>query len=91
MLVNAAGLIEDARISIGSTLPTPGRFTPAEALLKGKVPSRHLVEEAAEVCASYMIEKAGRRWSTEYKLPAVKNVMRRELAAVLGVGTSHAE
>jgi CO/xanthine dehydrogenase FAD-binding subunit len=89
--VGGSGLIEGARISIGSTLPTPGRFGPAEALLKGKAPSWSLVEEAAEVCASYMIEKAGWRWSTEYKQPVVKNVIKRELAAVLGLETSHAE
>jgi len=38
----------------------------------------------------HLIEQAGWSWSSEYKLPAVKNVMKREWATVLGLETSHA-
>jgi CO/xanthine dehydrogenase FAD-binding subunit len=89
--VSAGGSIEKARTSIGSALPTPGRFTPAEELLKGKKPSRELVEAAAEACVDYVREKAGRRWSVEYKEPVVRNVMIRELAGLLDLEDRHAE
>ena len=90
-LVSVAGIIEDVRISIGSTLPTPGRFTPAETLLRGRRPSRDLVETAADACAEYMEQEAGTRWSSEYKVPAVRNIIRRQLASVLGLENGHDE
>ena len=90
-LVSAAGTIEDVRISIGSTLPTPGRFTPAEELLQGKNPSRELVEAAADACVEHMRQKVGRRWSSEYKEPVVRNVVTRELSVVLGLESHHAQ
>jgi CO/xanthine dehydrogenase FAD-binding subunit len=85
----ADGTIAEARISIGSTLPTPGRFTVAEQLLKGQRPSAALVDAAAEACTAYMIEVAGRRWSAEYKEPVVRNLARRQLALVLGLEATH--
>ncbi len=88
--VSTVGMIEDVRISIGSTLPTPGRFTPAEELLRGRRPSRELVEAAADACVEYMEQDAGRRWSSDYKEPAVRNVMARQLTGILGLENSHA-
>jgi CO/xanthine dehydrogenase FAD-binding subunit len=88
--VSSMGMIEEARISIGSALPSPGRFAPAEELLKGEKPSRELLEAAAAACVDYMTRNAGRRWSSEYKEPVVRNVMRRELAGVLGLEARHA-
>jgi carbon-monoxide dehydrogenase medium subunit len=79
------GKIDEARISIGSTLPTPGRFTPAEDLLKGNKPSIELAQAAAEACSAYMIQVAGRRWSAEYKEPVVRNLARRQILKVFGL------
>lgn len=71
-------IIESARISIGSALPTPGRFPTAEAVLKGQAPSESVFSQAAEQAAAYMIERSGRRWSTPYKEPVIKGVLMRE-------------
>jgi CO/xanthine dehydrogenase FAD-binding subunit len=90
-LLSASGAVEDVRISIGSTLPTPGRFAAAEKLLRGEKPSRGLISAAADACVEYMTEKAGRRWSSEYKEPVVRNIIARELAAVLGVENHNAQ
>jgi CO/xanthine dehydrogenase FAD-binding subunit len=89
-LVSDAGIIEDARISIGSTIPTPGRFSPVEAVLRGQRPSQGLVEGAADACVDYLVRLAGRRWSSEYKEMAMRNIIRRELTLVLGLEAHHA-
>jgi len=89
-LVSRAGTIEDVRISIGSTLPTPGRFPPVEELLRGKRPSPELVEAAADACVAYTRQKAGQRWSSEYKEPVVRNIVTQELSTVLGLENQHA-
>jgi len=81
----AEGKVDEARISIGSTLPTPGRFTPAEELLKGNKPSIELAQAAADACSAYMIQVAGRRWSAEYKEPVVRNLARRGILKVFGL------
>jgi CO/xanthine dehydrogenase FAD-binding subunit len=88
--VSNGGTIGDVRISIGSTLPTPGRFGPAEKLMQGKIPSVEIVEAAADACVQYMAQIVGRRWSSEYKEPVVRDVIRRELASVLGLENHHA-
>ncbi len=88
---SAKGIIEEARISIGSTIPAPGRFGPAEEVLVGNKPSAELVSAAAAACVDFIIKKAGKRWSSEYKEPVVRNVMRRELEKVLGLEGNHAE
>ena len=107
--ISAEGVLTDARISIGSTLPTPGRFPTAEALLRGtpvgplgksgapqpagtgadKGALRERVDAVADACVDYLIQQAGRRWSSEYKEPAVRNVVRRELSVLLGLEAAH--
>lgn len=76
---SSEGIISDARISIGSILPTPGRFTRAEELLTGEVPTAELLDEVSAACTAHMIQTAGRRWSTEYKEPAVRGLIKRVL------------
>ncbi|MFH2114157.1 MAG: FAD binding domain-containing protein [Spirochaetota bacterium] len=83
------GKIGEARISIGSTLPIPGRFTPAEEVLKGNKPSVELARAAADACTAYMIQVAGRRWSAEYKEPVVRNLVKRGILAAFGLEAQH--
>lgn len=83
------GRIADARISIGSTLPVPGRFTSVEELLTGEIPTDELLEDAAAACSDFMIRIAGHRWSTEYKEPAVRGMAKRGFEEILKDGEGH--
>ncbi|MFO7729848.1 MAG: FAD binding domain-containing protein [Spirochaetia bacterium] len=82
---NGNGVVEDLRLSIGSSLPTHGRFPTVEKLLCGKRVDGELLREAAEEAGQYMLRSGGRRWSTDYKLPVVRNLTEKCLRAVLEV------
>ncbi len=82
---NADGVIEDLRLSIGSSLPTHGRFPTVEQMLQGQRPDEALLQEAAAEAGEYMLRIGGRRWSTDYKRPVVQNLTEKCLRAVLEV------
>jgi CO/xanthine dehydrogenase FAD-binding subunit len=75
--------IGDVRISVGSSTPTPCRFAKAEAALRGEVPSRQLINEAALLVAAEMIERTGTRPSTVYKKPAVQGLFKKALDEIV--------
>jgi len=79
------GVIEDLRLSIGSALPTHGRFPTVEQMLQGKRPDGALLQEAAAEAGEYMLRIGGRRWSTDYKRPVVQNLTEKCLRAVVEV------
>ena len=79
------GVIEDLRLSIGSALPTHGRFPTVEQMLRGKRPDGALLQEAAAEAGEYMLRVGGRRWSTDYKRPVVQNLTEKCLRAVVEV------
>lgn len=80
------GRVTDVRICPGSATPRPMRFSQAEKVLLGKLPSADLVVEAARTVGDAMVAVTGVRWSTEYKRPVVEALSRRAIAAVLGLG-----
>ncbi len=79
------GVIEDLRLSIGSSLPTHGRFPTVEQMLRGQRPDGALLQEAAEEAGEYMLRIGGRRWSTDYKRPVVQDLTEKCLRAVVEV------
>lgn len=72
-------------IAPGSVLPSPARINAAQELLLGRVPEEKLVRQAGEAVAAVMIEVSGRRWSTDYKEPAVIALVERAIKQALGV------
>jgi CO/xanthine dehydrogenase FAD-binding subunit len=60
-------------------MPVARRMTEAESVLLGRRPEPGLVETAAEALAEGILKTTGRRSSSEYKLPVVKNVFKRVL------------
>lgn len=84
-VLGADGRVADVRICPGSATPRPMRFSEAERVLIGQLPSFELAAEAAKAVADAMVAVTGVRWSTEYKRPVVEALSRRALAAVLGL------
>jgi CO/xanthine dehydrogenase FAD-binding subunit len=69
--LNDSGVIEDARISVGSVAPSPMRMTNVESHLKGRKPELKTILEASRMIAQEIIDLVGVRHSTEYKQPAI--------------------
>jgi CO/xanthine dehydrogenase FAD-binding subunit len=72
--------IEDVRICPGAVMPLPSRMVRAEQTLIGFYPHPDLFEEAGKRVAREIVEVTGRRPSTPYKEPVIKNLVQRALA-----------
>ncbi len=81
--VDPAGVISELRIVPGAVMPVARRMTDSEGILSGKKPEQPLIEAAAESLAEGMVRVTGVRWSTEYKVPVIKNVFKRVLRPLL--------
>jgi CO/xanthine dehydrogenase FAD-binding subunit len=81
--LDAAGQTAEARLVAGSATPQVRRFAAVEASLLGRVPDEALFWAAAEQTAAEVIRITGRRWSTEYKEPALKAMVVQILRQVL--------
>jgi CO/xanthine dehydrogenase FAD-binding subunit len=80
--VNENGVIVESRIVTGSATPRISRLAHAEAVLLGQKPSQALFAAAARAVADEMIRLSGRRWSTEFKEPAVLAMTAQALAQI---------
>jgi carbon-monoxide dehydrogenase medium subunit/xanthine dehydrogenase FAD-binding subunit len=60
-------------------MPVARRAKRAEKKLLGQKPTESLIESLVETLAEEMVEVTGRRWSTNYKVPVLKNIARRLL------------
>jgi len=60
-------------------MPVPSRILPAEESLLGRYPDPELFAEAGERVAREIVVITGRRPSTPYKEPVVKNLVQRAL------------
>jgi len=78
------GCIQTARIAPGAVLPFPIRITKAEECLIGERPKENVFETAGRVAAEEIIRISGRRLSTDYKEPVVKNLVQRALIKAVG-------
>ena len=76
------GRISEARLVAGSATPHIARLTTVEQYLTGRIPGAELYQSAARLAADEMVRQAGRRWSSEYKVPALTAMTARALARV---------
>ncbi|HEX9118406.1 MAG TPA: FAD binding domain-containing protein [Anaerolineae bacterium] len=77
------GCVDYVRLAPGAAMPGPRRILEAESLLLGQAPSDALLAEAGAATAEAMMRATGRRWSTEYKEPAIQALAERTLRRVL--------
>jgi CO/xanthine dehydrogenase FAD-binding subunit len=80
--LDSTGKIAEARLVTGSTTPQICRLKPIEDFLIGKSPSQELFSSVARLTADEMIRLSGRRWSTEFKEPALISLVQRALAQI---------
>lgn len=73
------GVISELRIVPGAVMPVARRVKNAEKILLGKKPQELLISKTEEVLAEEMVKVTGVRWSTEYKMPVIKNIFKRVL------------
>lgn len=76
------GRIAEARLAPGSASPQIVRFAPVEAALFGQIPNRELFQTAGAIAVEEMARLSGRRWSSEYKEPALAALVSRACAGV---------
>jgi CO/xanthine dehydrogenase FAD-binding subunit len=76
------GRIAEARLAPGSATPQICRFRVVEDSLMSQRPSHDLYKSAAQLAAGEMTRLAGRRWSSEFKEPALMALTVRALAQV---------
>ncbi len=69
----------------GSATPQIRRFPLAEAVMLGQAPTIALCEEAARVAVEEMTGITGKRWSSEFKEPALFSMVARALLQVFGL------
>lgn len=77
---NDAGIIDDARIAIGSVGPAPRRVAAAEEILGGEAPGDMLFAEAAEQAARAVDPVDDHYGSVDYKRHLVRVLASRALA-----------
>ena len=80
--LDQAQRVTQLRIVPGAVMPVARRAKGAEMKLLGLRPEEPLIEASVETLAREMVQGAGRRWSTDYKVPVLKNMARRLLKAL---------
>ena len=83
--LDSAGTIAETRIVPGSATPQIVRFSSVEASLAGRTPSEALCREASQQTVAAMTGITGRRWSSEFKEPALQAMVARALMQVFGL------
>jgi CO/xanthine dehydrogenase FAD-binding subunit len=83
--LDSAGKIAETRIVPGSATPQIVRFASVETGLTGRVPSEALCREASQQTVAEMTGITGRRWSSEFKEPALQTMVTRALMQVFGL------
>lgn len=76
------GRIAEARLVPGSATPQIRRFTTVEQFLVGQAPDVEVCEEAGRLAVAEMARITGKRWSSEYKEPALLALVTRALLFV---------
>ena len=77
--LDQAGTITELRIVPGAVMPVARRAKEAEQKLLGLKPEPSLIETSVGALTQEMVQVTGQRWSTEYKVPVLKNIARRLL------------
>ncbi len=89
--VGTDGRIAEARLAPGSATPQIRRFTTVEQLLVGEIPSVALCEAAGQLTVTEMTKVTGKRWSSEFKEPALLALVTRALLQVFGLPWTEGE
>lgn len=77
------GVIKEARIGLAAVAPTPIRATDAENLLKGKIPTPELLQQAGEAAAAATSPISDLRCSAEHRKEMVDVLTKRTLQNTL--------
>ena len=81
--MDSSGRLAEIRIVPGAVMPVARRMGEAESILQGQRPEPDVLNAAAEALAEGILSTTGRRWSSEYKIPVVKNVFKRVLQGLI--------
>lgn len=76
--------ISEIRIVLGAVMPVARRMRRVEEMFLDRKPDSSLIEKASEKLAEEMMGVTGLRWSTEYKVPVLKNIFKRIMGELLG-------
>lgn len=79
------GRVAEIRLVPGSATPQIRRFPQAEGHLLGQTPTVALCEAAARVAVEEMTGVTGKRWSSDFKEPALFSMMARALLQVFNL------
>ena len=79
---DAAGRIDFIRFAPSAVAPRVQRYASVEAMLLGQPPSPELFARAGEEAARVMLTLVGKRWSSDYKIPALQTITRRALSSL---------
>lgn len=80
--LNLKGQVDLIRIAIGAATTRIERWSKAEDCLLGKIPDPEIIKDCGRMISEQMIEKQGRRWSTEYKEQAIAKLIERALGRI---------
>lgn len=75
--------ILELRIVPGAVLPVAKRMKKTEEMLLGEKPDEEGIEEAATCLIEEMVAITGHRWSTEYKVPVMRNIFKRVFTSLI--------
>ncbi|MCE1253762.1 MAG: FAD binding domain-containing protein [Anaerolineae bacterium] len=76
------GRIDEARLAPGSASPQILRFSAVENHLLGQYPNRELYQSAGVLATEEMTRLTGKRWSSEFKIPALSALVARAFEAI---------
>jgi len=79
------GRIAEVRVVPGSATPHIHRFSKTEAHMLGQAPTVALCQEAGQTAVAEMLEITGKRWSSEFKEPALQAMVARALMSVFNL------
>ncbi len=82
---DARGRISFMRFVPGAIAPRVQRFTAVEERLLGELPLPELFRQAGEEAVRVMNALTGGRWSSDYKIPALRTLTQRALAAIFSL------
>lgn len=86
--MNVDQLITEARFVTGSATPRICRLDAVETSLIGKKPTPENLMAAAWMAVEEMVRLAGKRWSSEFKMPALQTMTYRALTEIYPPGLS---
>lgn len=80
-----AGCVAEVRLVPGSATPHIHRFSETEKSMLGREPTVALCVEAGRIAVAEMSAITGRRWSSEFKEPALQSMVTRALLQVFNL------